>query len=33
MKAVVWDDESLGANFHDADIPADLLDQAKEYRD
>ncbi|MGH6792189.1 MAG: elongation factor G [Methyloceanibacter sp.] len=33
MKAVVWDDESLGANFHDADIPADLLDQVKEYRD
>lgn len=33
MKAVVWDDEALGASFHDEDIPADLLDQAKEYRE
>jgi elongation factor G len=33
MKAVKWDDESLGANFHDEDIPADLLDQAKKYRE
>ena len=33
MKAVIWDDESLGANFHDADIPADLVDLAKEYHD
>jgi len=32
MKAVVWDDESLGAKFHDEEIPADLLDQAKQYR-
>jgi len=33
MKAVVWDDEALGATFHDEEIPADLLDQAKEYRE
>ena len=33
MKGVVWSDESLGANYHDIDIPADLLDQAKEYRE
>jgi elongation factor G len=33
MKAVVWDDESLGAKFHDEEIPADLLDQAKTYRE
>ena len=33
MKAVRWDDESLGANFHDEEIPADLLDQAKKYRE
>jgi elongation factor G len=33
MKAVVWDDEALGAKFHDEDIPADLLDQAKEYHE
>ena len=29
MKAVIWDDESLGATFHDEDIPADLQDNAK----
>jgi elongation factor G len=33
MKAVVWDDEALGATFHDEDIPSDLLAQAKEYRE
>ena len=33
MKGVVWNDESLGADYHDIDIPADMLDQAKEYRD
>jgi elongation factor G len=33
MKGVVWDDESLGAKYHDIDIPAELLDQAKEYRE
>jgi elongation factor G len=33
MKAVVWDDEALGAKYHDEEIPADLLDQAKEYRE
>jgi elongation factor G len=33
MKAVVWDDESLGSKYGDADIPADLADQAKEYRE
>ena len=33
MKAVIWDDEGLGATFHDEDIPADLADVAKEYRD
>jgi elongation factor G len=33
MKAVVWDDETLGASFHDEDIPADLLDQAKKYHE
>ncbi len=32
MKAVVWEDEALGAKFHDEEIPADLLDKAKEYR-
>jgi elongation factor G len=33
MKAVVWEDEGLGAKYHDEDIPADLADQAKEYRE
>jgi elongation factor G len=33
MKAVVWDDEALGASFHDEEIPADLVGQAKEYHD
>ena len=33
MKAVVWDDEALGASFHDEEIPADLQEVAKEYRD
>jgi elongation factor G len=33
MKAIVWEDEGLGAKYHDEEIPADLLDQAKEYRE
>ena len=32
MKAVVWDDESLGAKYHDEEIPAALKEQAVEYR-
>ena len=33
MKGVIWNDESLGAKYEDIDIPADMLDQAKEYRE
>ncbi len=33
MKGVIWDDESLGAKYHDVDIPAEMLDQAKKYRE
>jgi len=33
MKAVVWEDESLGAKFHEEEIPEDLKDQANEYRE
>ena len=33
MKGVVWDEDTLGASFRDIDVPADLLDKAKEYRD
>jgi elongation factor G len=32
MKAVVWEDEALGAKFHDEDIPADLLASAEQAR-
>jgi elongation factor G len=32
MKAVVWDDEGLGAKYHDEEIPADLKEPAAEYR-
>ena len=33
MKGVIWEDEALGANYKDIDIPADLLDDAKKYRE
>ena len=33
MKAVIWRDETLGAEFDVVDIPADLLDKANEYRE
>ena len=33
MKAIVWKDESLGAEFEYTDIPDDLADQAAEYRE
>jgi len=33
MVGVVWDEETLGAQYHDIEIPAELLDQAKEYRE
>jgi elongation factor G len=33
MKAVIWEDESLGAKFHEEGIPADLKEQAGEYRE
>ncbi len=32
MKGVIWAEESLGAKFEDIDIPADLVEKAKEYR-
>jgi elongation factor G len=32
MKGVIWEEESLGAKFHDVEIPADLKDKAAEYR-
>src|SRR5437870_6871253 len=33
MKAVVWDEESLGAKYREDDIPADMRPQADEYRE
>ena len=33
MKAIVWEEESLGAKFHEEEIPADLADKAAEYRE
>jgi len=33
MKAVVWSDESLGANYEVLDIPAELLDEAETARE
>ena len=32
MKAIVWKDEALGAEFSEMDIPSDMLEKAKEYR-
>jgi len=32
MKAIVWHDESLGAEYDVEDIPAELLDEAEEWR-
>ena len=32
MKAVVWEDESMGADYSLKDIPADLQEKAEEYR-
>jgi elongation factor G len=32
MKAVIWDEEGLGAKYHDEEVPADLKPKAEEYR-
>lgn len=33
MKAIIWDEEALGAKFHEENIPADLQELAEEYRE
>jgi elongation factor G len=33
MKGVIWEEEGLGAKYHDIEIPEDMLEQAKEYRE
>ena len=32
MKAVIWENEALGANYHDEEIPADLMEAAVQAR-
>jgi elongation factor G len=32
MKGITFDDETMGAKYQEIEIPADLLDQAKDYR-
>ena len=33
MKALIWQDEELGAKWDEVDIPADMVDQANQYRE
>ena len=33
MKAIIWHDETMGAEYVEEEIPADLVDEAKEWRD
>jgi len=33
MKKIIWDDETLGTNYQAVEIPEDLTQNAKEYRD
>ncbi|MDU0459689.1 MAG: elongation factor G [Geobacteraceae bacterium] len=33
MKAIIWNDESLGAEYSEIEIPAELVDEANEYRE
>ena len=33
MKAIIWDDEKLGAEYHQVEIPADLLKEAQARRE
>ncbi len=33
MKAIIWDEETLGAKFHEEQIPQDMLDLAREWRE
>ena len=33
MKAILWNDETMGAEYEVAEIPADLVDEAEEWRD
>ena len=33
MKAIVWNNETMGAKYDVEEIPSDLLEKAKEYRE
>ncbi len=33
MKAIIWDEEALGAKYHEEQIPADMLEISEEYRE
>ncbi|MCA3647804.1 MAG: elongation factor G, partial [Methylobacterium sp.] len=33
MKGVVWDDDQLGASYRDIEIPSDMVEKAKQYRE
>ncbi|MBK6428910.1 MAG: elongation factor G [Blastocatellia bacterium] len=33
MKAIIWDDTTMGSDYDVRDIPADMVDQANEYHD
>ena len=33
QKAIVWEEDTLGARFHEEDIPAELADEVARYRD
>ncbi|WP_457569625.1 elongation factor G [Desulfurobacterium sp.] len=33
MKAIIWEEETLGAKYHEEEIPEDLVDMAEEYRE
>ncbi|SNR92387.1 translation elongation factor 2 (EF-2/EF-G) [Desulfurobacterium atlanticum] len=33
MKAIIWEEETLGAKFHEEEIPEDLIETAEEYRE
>ncbi|WP_457567759.1 elongation factor G [Desulfurobacterium sp.] len=33
MKAIIWEEETLGAKYHEEEIPEELVDVAEEYRE
>lgn len=33
MKAIIWDSDTLGASFHEEEIPEDLRERAEQYRE